>query len=139
MRRFVIPLLLGLAAVVYATGWLIPVTRHLPGFSFFMGPGRYGIVAALAVALLAGYSLDRWLSRRPRARWPVLVACGVFAATAFDLWFVRCHWDRTVEGAPAWYADMIEDPPVNHRQESAVRRALMRGRAFTEPFRSRVA
>ena len=47
-------LIAGLFALVYATAILLPIGRHLPGFSFFRGPGRYGIVTTLAIALLAG-------------------------------------------------------------------------------------
>jgi hypothetical protein len=86
-----IPLILALAAVVpairtrdrisliwialailfllYTPGWLLGVTRHLPGFDFFQDPGRYGVITTLGVAVLAGKSLDRlrttgslWLS-----------------------------------------------------------------------------
>lgn len=55
-------LLLGLAALIYTTGWMLPVTEHLPGFRFFQGPGRFGIVTTLAVAILAATTLDRILS-----------------------------------------------------------------------------
>jgi len=123
-RRLVVWSWLGLAAVVYATGWLLPVTRHLPGFNFFMGPGRYGIVATLAVGLLAGYTLDEWLGRLPRGAGRLLVVVLVLGAAAADLWIVRCRWNRTVEGAPNWYADLVADPPIRHRNESAIREAL---------------
>lgn len=59
--------ILGLSAVVYATGWLLPLTRHLPGFSFFMGPGRYTIVTAMAVSIIAGQMLDALLLRSSRS------------------------------------------------------------------------
>lgn len=117
-------LLLGLAAVVYATGWLLPITRHLPGFSFFMGPGRYGIVTTLAVALLAGFTLDRCSAGLRSAAARALLFAAVFGLTLFDLWTVRIGWIRTTEGAPNWYADMVPDPPINHRHESEVRRVL---------------
>ncbi|MEZ6129971.1 MAG: hypothetical protein R3C59_14910 [Planctomycetaceae bacterium] len=52
------------ASLIYATGWLLPVTRHLPGFGFFNGPGRYTIVSALGGAVLAGLVLDVLLKRR---------------------------------------------------------------------------
>lgn len=121
---FRIWLWLGLAALLYATGWLLPVTRHLPGFSFFMGPGRYGIVTTLAVGLLAGLTLDHWLARR-RSRVGraglVLVVLGV---TLFDLWTVRIGWNHTADGSPNWYADLVSDPPIDHREESEVRRVL---------------
>lgn len=125
-RTFQIWVILGLAAVVYATGWLLPVTRHLPGFNFFMGPGRYGIVTTLAVGLLAGYTLDRWFAGQSG----VLTATGkiiaviAIAITTLDLWIVRCYWNRTDRGEPNWYADLISDPPIDHRPESIVRQIL---------------
>lgn len=54
---------LGLAALVYTPGWLLPVTQHLPGFSFFQGPGRFGIVTAFAVAVLAGSAMQELLEK----------------------------------------------------------------------------
>ena len=50
--RFVIWLVLGSLALLYTPAWHLPVTRHLPGFGFFTGPGRYGIVTALAAAMV---------------------------------------------------------------------------------------
>ncbi|REK21401.1 MAG: hypothetical protein DWQ45_00600 [Planctomycetota bacterium] len=125
-RVFQIWVILGLAATVYTTGWLLPVTRHLPGFSFFMGPGRYGIVTTLAVGLLAGYTLDRLFARKSGGVTPAgkIVIAAVIALTTFDLWVVRIHWNRTVQGEPNWYADLIPDPPINHRPESIVRQIL---------------
>jgi hypothetical protein len=142
---------LGLAALVYTTGWLLPVTRHLPGFSFFMGPGRYGMVTTLAVALLAAFSLDHWMNRpRNVRRWRFVYGL-VFGVTVFDLWFIRCYWNETdrqkipsvnslidaisnapTTGAPAWYADLISDPPLNHRDQSVVRQVLAQ---YPQPVR----
>jgi len=114
---------IGLAAAVYATAWLLPITRHLPGFSFFIGPGRYGILTTLAVGLLAGDAFDRWLSRRAGiARTLVIVA--VLGLTLLDLWVVRIHWNHRSDGAPNWYADLVSDPPIRHRDESEVRSLL---------------
>ena len=111
-RRHLILLLLGLAAMVYATGWLLPVTRHLPGFSFFMGPGRYGIVTTLAAGVLAGAGLDIVLRQRPKVLQGILIAA-VLCLTLADL-----HWvSRRVT-----YAVMIPDPPINHRHESEIGR-----------------
>ncbi len=111
---------LGVAGAVYATGWLLIATRHLPGFSFFMGPGRYGMVTALSVALLAACVFDRWVngcrSRWVRATWFLLAA----VLTTADLWTVN-HWWLT---NPRFYAVMVADPPINHRNESAVGKAL---------------
>ncbi len=46
---------------LYTSGWLLPVTRHLPGFSYFQGLGRYGLLTTWAVAVLAGSVTDRFL------------------------------------------------------------------------------
>ena len=114
---------LGLAAVVYATGWLLPVTRHLPGFSFFMGPGRYGIVTTMAVALLSSSTLDQWLRNRTGAiAWLAVIA--VLGITTADLWTVRIHWNHSATGAPAWYADLVDQPPVQARNDSTIRQIL---------------
>jgi hypothetical protein len=98
--------------------------QNLPGFGYFIGPGRYGIVATMAVALLAGYSLDRWWVRC-RTRWSrgLLIAV-VLGVTVADLWVVRCYWNRTVTGEPAWYADLVEHPPIADRDSSPVRDVL---------------
>src|SRR5690606_3340799 len=112
-RRQTIWLWLGLAAMVYATGWLLPITRHLPGFSFFMGPGRYGIVTTLAAALLAGAGLDRLLRGRVRGR-------SVIIGGAIGLPVAELYWvSRRVT-----YAVMVADPPIQHVEESEVRRRL---------------
>lgn len=72
-------LLLMLLAGIYATGWLMPVTRHLPGFGFFNGPGRYTIVCALGGAIIAGQVLSGLLSKRRAAMAAIvtLVICGL--------------------------------------------------------------
>ena len=53
---------LGLVALVYATGRLVPIGEHLPGFKYFSAPGRYGLITTLAAGLLAGRGLD-WLRK----------------------------------------------------------------------------
>jgi hypothetical protein len=60
---------LAILFLLYTPGWLLGVTRHIPGFDFFQDPGRYGVITTLGVAVLAGKSLDRlrntgsvWLS-----------------------------------------------------------------------------
>lgn len=117
----VIWLLLGLASAVYATGWLLPLAGRLPGFSFFMGPGRWGIVTTLSVALVSGFVMDGGLAAC-RSRWArgalFLIAAG---ATTGDLWTVS-HWWMTNERRI--YAVMVPDPPIAHRGESDVRRIL---------------
>jgi len=52
-------LALSIAALLYTTGWFLGLTRHIPGFNFFQGPGRYGMITTLGVGILAGKALDR--------------------------------------------------------------------------------
>ena len=51
-------------ALVFAVGWATPVYQHLPGFGYFKIPGRYGIVAALGLSLLAGRGLTAIVDSR---------------------------------------------------------------------------
>jgi Bacterial membrane protein YfhO len=185
---------LAVAALLYTPGWLLVVTRHIPGFDFFQDPGRYGVITTLGVAVLAGKSLDRlrstgalWLAlalligfvaaswtaltltsqaeglaatidysnpfvlggisissgavsglmlvgliaivlaiaaryvrRTPEQSQPPQIGPIVFTvcalvATALDLWLVS----RVVT-----YSLMVADPPINHLQESPVRKSL---------------
>ena len=134
-RRLGVWLILGLAALVYTTGWLLPVTQHLPGFSFFEGPGRFGVVTTLAAGLIAGAgfanlyrqcpSAARWLlsmvmptaARRFSPGMGVAVRClvviAVFWGTVVDLFKVS----RLVT-----FAVLVEDPPANHLAASPLRR-----------------
>jgi hypothetical protein len=72
-RHSVVWLIIGGAALVYAVGWLLPVGQHVPGFGFFRGPGRYGILVTLGVALIAGRILSALL-RAAAAKSTVILA-----------------------------------------------------------------
>ena len=102
------------AAVCYATGWLLPVTNHLPGFSFFEGPGRYGVLATLGVALLAGAGFAA-----VERRLPGLAALGwivaAFGATVADLWWVS---QKVTHAFP------VAQAPVGWRDRSPIRQFL---------------
>ncbi len=88
LRRFdMLWLLLGGLALLYATGCLMPIARHLPGFSFFRGPGRYGIVTTLAVAVVAGRVWQLVVANfRPKVQW--LLTLSLLAFTIYDLQLV---------------------------------------------------
>jgi hypothetical protein len=77
-RVSLIWLALALAALVYTPGWLLPITRHIPGFDFFQDPGRYGLITTFGVAVLAGKSLERL--RNTGALWLALALLGGFLA-----------------------------------------------------------
>jgi hypothetical protein len=121
-------LLWGLAvlALTYAFGWWLPITRHIPGFSFFIGPGRYTLITTLCVSLLAAESADRWLSRLlPTTR--TLAWAMILVVTVYDLFTVS----RLV-----FYAESVMDPPIDFRDRSTIGRFLKNVEAETgEPVR----
>lgn len=93
--RIVIPV-----AVIFAVGWLTVIYKYLPGFGFFKVPGRYSMIAALGLAVLAGRGWDRIVSRRragllnplrPRMVFQGLAAVGI-GVTIADLYI----YSRTV-------------------------------------------
>ena len=105
--------LLGLLAVIYATGWLYPILGWLPGFSYFRGPGRYGIVTTLAIAICAGIGWDM-ITRRFRFNSSVSIGIGVaiIGITTADLmWAASNVGFNPISG----YTFIVADPPVNHR------------------------
>lgn len=107
-------LLLSIAGIVYATGLLVPMAQHLPGFGFFRGPGRWGILAALGVGLIVGKAAGAVLKNRSRSKQVIL--CGtVFVLAAADLW----HVSRVVS-----VVALLEKSPLPNVQHSPVRKIL---------------
>ena len=105
-RRRIFWVLVGTAALFYTTGRLVPLVESLPGFSFFQGPGRYGVVVTLAVALLAGEAAGRLLV--PGALTPsmAVVAGGAsLAALGSGWWLVDVTWGLLASSSsspPPW-------------------------------------
>lgn len=110
-------LLLSGTAIVYAFGWLVPVTKHIPGFGFFMGPGRYTIIAAMGLAIVSGLVLEVLLRRRSRTAQVVITAM-VAAITLCD---VLASGD-----APVCDAQIIPIPPISGLQDSWIKAELAR-------------
>ncbi len=108
-------LAIALLSLVYATGWLIPIAKYLPGFSFFRGVGRYGLITTFAVAILAGGLIDRWYQTLATSPTKKLILSGLLIVTIVDLWYVS-RWVR--------YSPMKSDPAINYRHESAVHKIL---------------
>lgn len=109
-------LIAGSLALIYATGMLLPIGLHLPGFRFFRGPGRYGIVTTLAVALFAGSMLSRLRVRFSNRIGRIALMAIVFSSTCGDLWLVS----RIVK-----YTMMINPPAIAFREASDVRRMML--------------
>mgnify|MGYP002638953834 CR=1 FL=1 len=113
---------LGLAALAYATGWLIPILQYVPGFTFFRGPGRYGVVTTLGMAIAAGSALHLFLEKRRTC-----VALGVVVAVlALTTWEFR-YISRYVT-----YAFQLDQTPVHQLSKSPVKAKLVE---FGEPVR----
>ena len=106
----------GVLGLVYATGWLLPIGLSLPGFSFFRGPGRYGIVTTLAVALLAGQMFRKFQFGRSSGPLRTLVIVLVFSSTCGDLWLVS----RMVK-----YTYITSTPAISYRDSSEVRKRML--------------
>lgn len=126
-RRLAVWLLLGLAALVYTTGWLVPLTRHLPGFSFFEGPGRFGVVTTLAAGLFAGSGFDSlvdFLRRTFNAwRFPSIVS-RTFRMSLGGALFAGTVVDLDIVSRLVTYAVIVPNPPAEYLAESSLRRVL---------------
>jgi hypothetical protein len=105
---------LAILALTYAFGWWLPITRHLPGFSFFIGPGRYGLITTLAIALLAAESADWWFGKIHLGT-RTLVWGIVLALTMADLYILPGN---------VRYAYTVSNPPINYRDQSPVKEFL---------------
>jgi len=123
-RFHLIWLVLGLAAVVYATGWLIPILQYVPGFVFFRGPGRYGIVTTLGMAVAAGAALNTLLKGRSRLAQTVVPAV-VLVLTAWEFQYIS----RTVT-----YAFQLERTPIQNLESSPIRKHLNAARPLVRLY-----
>jgi hypothetical protein len=113
-RAQIIWLVLMIGGLVYATGWLMPLTRHLPGFGFFMGPGRYTIVTALGGGLFAAIMLDR-ITRRFS-----VIKTAVFTTLLCALTLPELQWSsRTIQDAV-----VVAQPPIAQMDTSWLRQTL---------------
>ncbi len=124
-RSLTVWLVIGLLGLLLATGWPFVVLKHVPGFGYFRGAGRYGILMAFAVSLLAGATFDEWLPAiregvRPSTARTGLRGCGwllVIGLTTWDLHTVS-RW--------VTYADLLETSFVPLRETSEIRTVLAR-------------
>lgn len=120
--RLVLLAIIGLLAMLYTPGWFLPITKHLPGFSFFTGPGRYGIVTTFAVAVIAGVSLER-LTKNWNTNLKFLTVGIVCLFTIADLWVVSRY---------VTYAAIIPNPPINQIEQSELKKIC---EEYGEPVR----
>jgi hypothetical protein len=108
-------LIISTLAVVYSFGWLVPLFRHLPGFGFFMGPGRYTMITAMGLSLVAGLVLDAWCRKRsPVVRTSLAVI--IAAITLFDV--------LKSSEPPVRDAQIVVPPPLKGLEDSWIARTL---------------
>ena len=110
-------LILSGMAIIYAFGWLVPLTKHVPGFGFFMGPGRYTMISALGLAIISGLVLDALLRRRSRAM-QIVITTIVAAITLCDI--------LASGDAPVCDAQIVPIPPMAGLQDSWIAAELAR-------------
>ena len=108
-------LTLSLASIVYSTGWLIPITKHLPGFGFFNGPGRYTMIAALGGAIIAASVFDALNARS--AKWKVCLLAAMVGA--FTL------WDMLASSRHVADAIVVEKSPLQNVETSWIRNTML--------------
>jgi hypothetical protein len=106
---------LAAAGILYAFGWFVPIFRHLPGFGFFIGPGRYTIITTLGFAIIAGLGLDGLLRRRSSTVRIVLTTL-IGVITLPDLL-------KSAE-YPVCDAQVVEYPPLRGLNESWLAKTL---------------
>jgi hypothetical protein len=106
---------LAAAGILYAFGWFVPIFRHLPGFGFFIGPGRYTIITTLGFAIIAGLGLDGLLRRRSSTVRIVLTTL-IAVITLPDLL-------KSAE-YPVCDAQVVEYPPLRGLNESWLAKTL---------------
>ena len=98
--------------IIYATGWLTPITNGLPGFSFFKGPGRYLIVSALGGAILSGLAGDA-LFRKTGVRAVAMLLIGCLTLP-----------DLLMSSRYVADAVVVANPPLEESESSWVRQLL---------------
>jgi hypothetical protein len=106
---------LSIGATVYAFGWLVPALKNVPGFGFFMGPGRYTIVTTLGLAMVSGLVLDAGMRRR--AAFSRTLICGVLGMLTLADVLASSRY-------PVCDAQIVADPPIRGIASSEIRRRL---------------
>lgn len=104
-------LLLSGAGVVMATGCWTELLGGLPGFGYFTGPGRYGIVTQLGVAVAAAFGFREFVGRFASTSGRTLLATIALVGTWFDL-----EWAADA----VQYASIVPTPPIHLLEQSPV-------------------
>ncbi len=97
----------GCCGLAMVSGWWAGLLRDAPGFGYFTGPGRYGIVTQLAVAVLAGYGLQAVVDMCRSGSMRFVLACIAIVATWCDLFWASelVQYSRPVAVSPIGLRD----------------------------------
>lgn len=126
-------LVLALLATVHATGVLGAFTRHLPGFGFFTGPGRFGLMTTFVMAILSARTWDRLAERIETIRIVGVRGAGSWLATVAGLAAVAITTaDFAWVAERVGYAAQVLTAPIEYRSQSPLRAVLL---SQTEPVR----
>lgn len=117
---------------LFATGWPTYFLSWLPGIGFFRGPGRYSLITALALSMMAGLVLDALFGRARETSIRRLATLGLLLVlTTVDLWgasrqfVLRIPTPRGSRWNPMiFYALLVEKSPIQYREESPLAKFL---------------
>ena len=123
----------GLLGLIYATGWLVPILKSVPGFSYFRGPGRYTMITTISVAIFAGWALDR-LTKVFDEKSSIVFAVLMVSVSVFDLYVVGRNtlWMSGVKGVSFFqgngtgYTTVLANTPLEYRDKSEIARLIER-------------
>ncbi|MCA9079466.1 MAG: hypothetical protein KDA58_02860 [Planctomycetaceae bacterium] len=114
-------LLLTAAGLLLVTGWPLIVLRHVPGFSFFQAPGRYGLLTSIGLAVLAANAWDGWGPELMKTAGQLrAVTAGLLLLTTCDLWALSREYvfdAGPMTGRQVFYAILLKDVPIEHLDE----------------------
>ena len=106
-RRWWPWLLLLVVGITLASGLPFAWLARVPGFGFFRWPGRYGLMAQLAVAVLTGAAADLFVRGFRRIGMPVILV--LLIGNAVELYWV---------GHTVQYVDMVNPPIIDRIDDS---------------------
>jgi hypothetical protein len=111
-----------IVSLLFATGWPIVWLQKVPGFAFFMGPGRYTVLSTLALAVISGLVLEDLLQGMNAVSKTLLLGVLALLTTA-DLWGASREYawgSGSFFGRQVFYATLIDQPPTRLIPQSEI-------------------
>ncbi len=104
-------LFLAAFGLLMVTGSWTSLLGGLPGFGYFTGPGRYGIVTQLAVSIFAAFGIQGLVDRQHYVVLRGMLASGALVCVWFDLYWA---------GEAVQFARPVPSPPIEQRGRSPI-------------------